>query len=497
MLRNGFYNAVAGLIRMGLALLTIPLLIQFMGVETYGLWALVSAIVGLVSLAEAGLSTATTVFVSQDLGRNDQAGLSQTLTVTIGAMLSLATVATIALWLSAETIVHWFPKLNQSQQSTAIQALQMSGLVIWSRLLQQVLIGVEQAYQRYGLLNILNTIQWVLTSLGIWIVAYQGGQIVALMIWQALVSGVALLSHIWMVRSLLRSANLHFNWNSKKALAVARYSLMTWLTSLGGALFARGDRLIVGSLLGSQMLGIYAAITDITGAINGLSALPVQPLLPALSQVTIQRSIEGEERLRCDRVKLHQQVKQALEINGLVALGFGATLFMLAPFVMQTMIGGAASSETVMAFRLAVIIYSLYSVNAVGYYVLFSVNGLRQSMSIHLMSGVLALILISIGAHSFGLMGAILGNSGYLGVWLLTIVGMKHLNIAANLWMKWLSFPIIWFLGTTIVGFFLMNQQGLIFCIAFFQFGILLKWFVDSQPQSVHSVFQQFKANRS
>ncbi|MBW4539540.1 MAG: oligosaccharide flippase family protein [Myxacorys chilensis ATA2-1-KO14] len=489
MLRNGFYNVAAGVVRMGMALLTIPLLIHFIGIEEYGLWALVSAVVGLVALAEAGLSTATTVFVSQDLGRDDRAGLSQTLTVTLGAMLILATLTAISLWFNADAIVNWFPKLAQPQQIAAIRSLQIGGFVVWARLLQQVLIGVEQAYQRYGLLNLLNTAQWTLMSLGLGVIAWQGGHVVALMQWQAIVSSASLVSHAWVVRSLIQPANLCLSWNSTKGSLVVRYSLMTWLTSLGGALFARGDRLIVGSLLGSQVLGVYAAITDITGTINGLSALPVQPLLPTLSQLIVQKD--------ANRVELQRRVKQALEINGFIALGLGAALFMLAPLIMQLMVASCTSNENILAFRLATIIYSFYSVNAVGYYVLFSVDGLKQSMAIHLISGVLALLLILIGSHFFGLMGAMLGNSGYLGVWLLTIEAMKCLNIAARQWLKWLRFPLIWFLGTTIIGFLFANQMQFLFCITLLQTGILLKWFIDSQPQSIRSLWHQFNVNRS
>jgi O-antigen/teichoic acid export membrane protein len=495
-LRNGLYNTAAGVVRMGLALLTIPLLIHFIGIEEYGLWALVSAIVGLVALAEAGLSTATTVFVSQDLGRNDHQSLSQTLTVIISAMLVLATLMTLSLWFGAETIVNWFPKLMRSQQIAATQAVQISGFVVWARLLQQVFIGLEQAYQRYGLLNLLNTIQWVLMSLGLSVVAWQGGHVVALMQWQAIVGGVSLLSHVWIVRSLVQSTNLCFNWNYPKSVAVVRYSVMVWLTSLGGALFARGDRLIVASLLGSQMLGVYAVITDITGTINGLSALPVQPLLPALSRFLSQKSADSKGSLQAQE-KLQQWVKQALEVNGLLALGMGATLLMLAPFVMQIMMANTVNRENILVFRLAVIIYSLYSVNAVGYYVLFSINGLKQSMVIHLTSGCLALVLIAIGAHFFGLIGAILGNSGYLGVWLLTIVGMKSLEIDANLWVRWLFFPVMWFLGVAIVGFFLTDQLSSTLLITFIQIAVLLKWFIGSQPQTISSLFQQLRVRRS
>jgi O-antigen/teichoic acid export membrane protein len=35
-LKNGFYNTSAGIIRIGLAILTIPLLIRLIGIEDYG-----------------------------------------------------------------------------------------------------------------------------------------------------------------------------------------------------------------------------------------------------------------------------------------------------------------------------------------------------------------------------------------------------------------------------------------------------------------------------
>jgi O-antigen/teichoic acid export membrane protein len=476
-LKNGFYNVAAGVVRLGLSLLTIPLLIRFLGLETYGLWSLVSAVVGLIALAEAGLATATTVFVSQDLGRDDRDGLAQTLTVTLAAMLGVVALTTIALGWGAETMVTWFPKLALSQRSVAVPALQVAAVVVGLRLLQQVLVGIEQAYQCYKHLNMIHTAQWSVMNVGWLLVAGHGGTIVNLMQWQALTCGLTLLVHIGLVRSLVQTANLRWQWNRQKCLAVCRYSGLTWLTALGGALFARGDRLIVGALLGAPVLGLYAAITDITSTINGLSAMPVQPLLPTLSQRGAQSA---------ERATLQQRVKQALEINGFVALGLGAALFMLAPLVMPMIVAGAATHpEIILAFRLATIIYALYSVNAVGYYVLFSVNGLQQSMIIHLLSGVLALLLIAIGAHFWGLTGAILGNSGYLGVWFLTVVGMNRLNIARQLWVEWLIFPLLWFFSVTAIGFLLSDQFSLIIGATFIQTGILLQWLLRVQPQII------------
>jgi O-antigen/teichoic acid export membrane protein len=472
-LKNGFYNTVAGAIRIGLAILTIPLLIRLIGVEEYGLWTLASSVIAIVALAEAGLATATTVFVSQDLGKEDINGLSQTLTVTVGAMLILATLATITLWFGAEPIVNLFTKLDHPQQLTAVEALHIGGLVVWARLLQQVLVGVEQAYQRYGLMNLLNTMQSALLILGMFVVAWRGGRTVALMQWQAVASVAVLLSHAWVVQSLLQSVNLHFSWSKYKGLEIGRYSVMMWLSSLGGALFGRGDRLIVGSLLGTQSLGVYAAMTDIATQINSLSALTVQPLVPSLSNLAANRCM--------NQPKLQSQIKQALQINSFIALVIGGGLFTLANEILHLFITGIFYRQYIVAFCILIVIYSIYSVNGVGYYVLLALNSVNKCMVVQIISGILSLLLITIGSSKFGLVGAALGNSGYLLVWLLTVLSMRQLSIPFKRWIKWLQWSLLWFVLVIIINLILPTQLTIKMFILILQTIILTVWFIFSQ----------------
>jgi O-antigen/teichoic acid export membrane protein len=144
LLKNGFYNILAGAIRIGLFVLTIPILIRLMGIEAYGVWTLAYSVLGMVTLAEAGLSVATTVFVSQDLRKEETDSLSKTLTITFGAILILSTFALFAIYFSAQPIVSLFPKIDQAQQLILMQALQIGGIVVWVQLIQRALVGVEQ-----------------------------------------------------------------------------------------------------------------------------------------------------------------------------------------------------------------------------------------------------------------------------------------------------------------------------------------------------------------
>ncbi len=486
LLKNGFYNSVAGLIRIGLGILIIPVLIRTLGSEEYGLWTLASAVVVMVTLAEAGLSTATTVFVSQDLGKKDVDGLSQTLTVTFGAMLILATLAAVALWMGAEGMINLFPKLGQEQQLKVIQAIQIGGLVVAARLLQQVLVGVEQAYQRYDLMNVLNTMQCLYSFVGMLAVVWLGGRTVELMQWQALTSVVSLLSHIWIVRSLLKGVNLSLSWNQQKAMAVGGYSLMMWLNTLGSTLFSRGDRLIVGSLLGSQVLGVYAAITDVTAQINSFSALPVQPLLPSLSNLIEQQDI--------NRSQLQQQVKLATQINGLVALGMGATLITLSPFIIKILFYAQSASQYLITFCIATFIYALYSCHAVGHYSLLGTRAVNTCALIQLLGSFSSLLLIAIGAYNFGLIGAIIGNFGYLSTFLVTVFGMKRLSLPYHLWLKWLRFPLLWFLIITLLNINIPDNYILRLALFVIQSCIIIIWFANINMETLYIIRKKFTA---
>ena len=484
-LKNSFYNVVAGAVRIGLALISIPVLIRLLKVEGYGVWVLASAIVELVVLSGNGLSVTTTVFVSRDLAQKDSNdGLSKTFTILVSGTLILAILAAFALWISAEPVVELFPDLEPIQKLAVTQAVQIGSLVVWARFLQQVLMGIEQAYQRYGTLNLLNTLQWVLLSLGLVGVALLGGQAGELMQWQAVTSVVMLISHFGFVKVLVRAAHLRPTLAIKKGLEIAHHSFINWLICLGSVAFGRGDRLIVAAFLGSEAIGIYGAIIEATSAVNSFSALPVQPLVPVLSHQSALEDI--------NRSNLKQQIKQAVKANGLVALGCSGLLITFAPVIMQLLLTEAATGTHTLLFRVAVIIYALCSLNAVGFYILLS-RAVNLVMFLQLGSGILALTLIAIGGKYFGLLGAIIGNIGFLLSWLMISYGFKELKLPSSLWIKCLAFPLSWFLICVLFSFLVPATLSLTIIIAIIQILVLAGWFLISQPQYNKFFTKKFK----
>jgi O-antigen/teichoic acid export membrane protein len=459
LLKNGIYNITGGLIKIALGVAAIPILIRSLGMEEYGLWTLASSVLGVVNLAEAGLSTATTVFVSQDLSKDDFTGVAATISVSLLSMLFLATVSGLLLYQSSGVIVSWYPSLSISQSIMLSQSLQVGGLVVWSKLLQQALIGIEQAYQRYDIVNIVSTLSSVFTSIGMIAIAGFSGKMIHLMLYQMLSSIVFLLIHCCVVRRIARNISLSFSFDISKAFDIGKYSLMMWITSLGSVLFTRVDRLVIGYTLGSKSLGIYSAITDVAVQINVLSGIAVQPLIS---------SIANEGDIKSLRVK--KQVRKSMVANLYISLTLGLLFNTIAPLLLSTFLKqdiANIDNSYVMSFRLGILIYSLYSVNSFGYYVLIGAKKVEMCSRISLIVGFSTIVIIYLGAINLGLIGGILGNAGFLGVCLFTFTSMAAVGIPFSSYFRDLVYPILYVITTFIVTLFInLNLSQSVFLLS-------------------------------
>lgn len=456
MLKNGLYNSIGGLVRVATVTLSTPILVRLMGLESYGLWVLVSSALGFISIAEAGLPTSTTVFVSQDLSKQDRHSLSQTLTTSFCGIVILASIVSLLLWTNAAFIVHFFPSINLQQRQIVIQALQFGSIAIWAQLVQQICIGVEQAYQQYKLMSALKTLPWVFFTMGWILIARSGGNAIALAQWQAAISILTLLGHFWLLHSLVKTQFVGLIWNRDRGLAIIRYSLVAWVAMLGGALFTRCDRLIIGAFLGASKLGIYSVISDFSSAINFFSAQPIQPILPTISYLTADE--------RTDKQVLQRKIREATHVNCFIATGVGATLVTLAPIIVRVVLPEGDAETNVIAFQSLMVITTLFALNGVGYFILFSQSVTKLSI-LQLLAGSLSILLITLGSKLFGLLGAVLGNGGYLLTLLMPILALRQLNLSTELMLRWVVFPTSWFIMVSLVSMGAAKHQALLICL--------------------------------
>lgn len=467
--RNGLYNLGSQTIRGVVALLTIPLLIRFLGIMEYGVWSLAYAVLALMTVGNGGLSIAAAVFLSEDLAVGDRSGAGGTLNFVLAGAALLGLTLGLFLWFGSPMIVRPLAAFGTAERAEAGRALQMAGLVLPLLILQRSLLGIEQACDRYAASNALQIFQSVLANLGLVVVAWFGGHAVAMMKWEVLAYAVVLVAHGWFVFRLARGKRLRLLWSASKAKRIFRFSLATWISSLGSDIFNQWSRWIVGAILGPAALGVYSAITNIAGRINSLAGTAVQPLAPGLSR----------DLARGNPVEDH--VRQAAHLNALIAIEAGIFLYVLADWVMRVMVPGAARPQDILALQIAAVVYALYSLDAPGYFILFSAGGARINATVVISTAVVSLGLISLGAWRFGLLGAITGNAGNLGMLLMVSLGARQVGVRLRRYVAWIGAPLLVLAVALVVGAVFEGHLWWRVVFVVIQAGLLALWFLHEE----------------
>lgn len=471
-LRNGLLNLGGQVVRGAVAVLTIPFLIRFLGIAEYGVWSFGYAFLALLTMCEAGFSIAAVVFLSKDLANNTREA-GQTLTFILISATLLSTGLVVLLWFAGPLLARSLTSFGAAQRAVAGRALQIAGFGAAILILQRTLAGVEQAFNRYALANALDLAQALLTNLGFLAVASRNGGTVALMEWQVFGSILVLAAHAFVVTAICREHNLNLEWNGKKGRRIFRYSLGTWVATLGSAAFGQCDRLIVGWTLGPSLLGIYSAITNITAKINTVSATAVQPMVPMLSR-DASLSTPTQERIR-----------QATQVNALIAIGAGIFLFVVADWIVKVLGIGPGAGTYLLCLQAAVVIYTLYALSAPGYFILFSIGAVRANALIILCSGMMSLFLIYWGARFFGLLGAVIGNAGYLGTLLLVVVGLRKLGITLGRFLEWTALPLLCLALALVIGVTLQDHFWWRAGFVIIQASLFMLWFIHNQGKAI------------
>ena len=284
MWKNSLFNTVGGLFRLGLGIVSVPLLTRNLGIEVYGLYAATSAVVNIALFSEWSISSSITVFISKDIASFSDNGLSKKInSFSVSAiyvtLLSLSTTGLI--YLTTPLLVSFFSNLALDDRIILKEAVRIGSGVVCVRLLIQFFIGVLQARKSYGIINLLSTIHSTLIILSTLYIASTTKDIIIIQKVQLAIA-ISMFFVYYICSYYLGFISIYFF--SKPTflhfIDISKYGLRMWIASLGTTLFSQFDRLIILRLLGAEWAGIYSAITSVANQINVISSMPIQPLLP-------------------------------------------------------------------------------------------------------------------------------------------------------------------------------------------------------------------------
>lgn len=93
--RGTFFGIVAGLTQMSTRLVTVPIVIGYLGLDGYGIWSIIMATAGFMRFGSAGVKSAFQKYVAEATGLGDFGKANKLLSTGTASMLVLSVVGLI------------------------------------------------------------------------------------------------------------------------------------------------------------------------------------------------------------------------------------------------------------------------------------------------------------------------------------------------------------------------------------------------------------------
>jgi O-antigen/teichoic acid export membrane protein len=384
-------------------LVAAPFLVHHMGLPQYGVWMLVSAILGSMGILSTGFGDATVKYVSLYRGHNNHAGVERTIRATLTINVALGCLFGVLVWLLAPIMVQRMLKIEPELQQLSKRALQISAVILFLRSAESVFVSTLRAFERYGPAVKLNVFLRSIVVISAVVLTALGRGVVEIMWATLLWSGLVVVLQGVAARSVAGAFNIFPTFERSAVREVASFGCFSWLQALAGVAFNHADRFVVGALMGTTPVAIYVLCVQITQPIHGMGAAAFNFLFPHLSARHGAGEVHAPRRI----------FRLALLCSIVLSLTLAAPLIVLGKPILTSWMGQSFAKQAYVVLGILASAYAVLAINVVPHYTLLALGQVRFVSLLNVLAGVVSLCATVLLIPSLALPGAALARLLY------------------------------------------------------------------------------------
>jgi O-antigen/teichoic acid export membrane protein len=313
--RNAFANLLGAAVPAAVALGTVPLIVRGLGDAGYGVYAMITAIVGYFAIIDINITAGSVKHIAahwahgaqedtadedseregsgqdgSEQGGSEQKhsvkganeGIDQTITFGLLVYGALGIVGGIAVWVSAPWLVRDVFSVPAGMRMAATAALELAAAGFMVGQLQSYLDSVPQSLMRYDSSARLDVLFGSAVPLATVAVLMLGGGLYQVILLRVLASSLHCLLLWRAIRQLLPGWRLRWPAPSLRR-SLLHFSAYAFLNRFAAMSYAYADKLMIGALVGVAGLAVYAVAATLANRLLGLTGRLASVLFPAAS----------------------------------------------------------------------------------------------------------------------------------------------------------------------------------------------------------------------
>ena len=281
--RNTGWNLGGQAAPLVVAIFVIPLLIKELGTDRFGVLTLAWVVIGYFSLFDLGLGRALTQLVAKKLGAQQEVEIPALVWTSLILMLIMGLVGTLVLSLLSPWLVHDVLKIPKALQPETLNTFYLLAFSIPVVISTAGLRGLLEAYQRFGLTNLVRIPMGMFTFLGPLLVLPFSHSLLPVVGILVLGRLIALIVHLLLCFYVLPALNHSVVLRLTMVKQLIRLGSWMTITNIVGPLMVYLDRFLIAGLLSMAAVAYYATPYEVVTKLLIIPGALVGVLFPAFS----------------------------------------------------------------------------------------------------------------------------------------------------------------------------------------------------------------------
>lgn len=437
--KNILANYASQLYVTGIGILILPLYIQYMGAEAYGLVGFFTMLQAWFGLLDMGLTPTigreTARYHGGAMSVLDYRRLFRALSV---IFFSIAALGGGALWVMAGPISAKWLQATEISMSVVMLSVQIMALSVALRWLSGLYRGVITGAERIIWLSGFNIVIATLRFVAVFLTMHLYGFIpTVFFIHQFIVAVLELAGLIFMSYRLLPTTKLlgePIGWSIQPIKPLLKFALTIAFTSSAWVLLTQSDKLILSGILSLADYGLFTLAVLVANGILIVSGPISNSIMPRMARLHSEGNNEEVIRVYRHATKLTSLIAGAITI---------ILVFLSEPIVFAWTGDNKIAKEVAPVLQLYAIGNGCLVISAFPYYLQYAVGNLRYHLIGNLITLLMFIPAIIAAAILYGSLGAgyawLIVNALFLLIW----VAYVHRKLNKNLHTKWLLLDVI------------------------------------------------------
>ena len=386
---------VARALAIAIALITVPLTLNYLGTERYGMWMTMSSLVAMIAFTDLGIGNGLLNAVSSAYGKDEITAIKEYVSsgVFVLSAIALCIAATFA---ALYSVVPWHEVFNVN----SIQAKQEAGpalavfvacfaLAIPFGVVQRVQMGLQEGFIANLWLGFSSLLALACVILAIWmkaglpwlVLAFAGSPLIA-----SLLNSISYFG--WQKPELAPA----FRFVSRHTIKyIAHIGILFFVMQIAGAVVFASDNIVIAQLLGAHAVAIYAIPQRMFSIVPSMLGLALVPLWPAY----------GEALARGDHGWVWRTLKRSLIVSTVFAGLCSIVLVCAGNWLITLWVGPVIATSMLLLVALGI----WQVVQAGGYAVSMYLNGANAMRFLVIVCVTMAVVAIALKIYLVPIIG--------------------------------------------------------------------------------------------